>query len=134
MQYSVYFIDTSAILVCYSPQVTFMLQLQPHSLPPHVVRFKLWQETKGRNACENSLLLLLIIANQEAFLTSRLKTVVGNKVLEHLSCPELSVGNQNSVTYVPTVKTCKQQKGKNEMVRISTKTRQKETVRPSRRI
>lgn len=65
---------------------------------------------------------------------SRLKTVVDNRVLEHLSCPEVSVGNQNGVVYVPTVKTCKQQEAKHENVRISTKTQQKETVRPSRRI
>lgn len=75
-----------------------MLPLQPHSLPPHVARFKQWQETKSHNACEKRPLVLLIIANHEAFfLTSRLKTVVINKVLEHLSCPEVSVGNQSSV-------------------------------------
>lgn len=78
--------------------------------------------------------MLLIRANQEAFLTSRLKTVVVKKVLEYLSCPEVSAGNQNSVVFVLIVKMCKHQKRKKEKVRISTNTQQKETVRPSRRI
>lgn len=39
-----YFIDTSSVLVCYSPCVKSTLQ--SHGLPRHVARYNMWQETK----------------------------------------------------------------------------------------